>query len=295
MKKIKIQFTDFWGGFDPSDNFWTLTLNKLQIPFEVVSDDSDLLIASCFGLSFMSKKTKKRLYWTGENWYRMIDRIPNLNASIIDSFDMVYSFDFCEYANHYRLPLYLVDTIESGIQNYNDVARKLSKDDLYIRFKDKKFCTFIQANGNSQFRNNYFLNLNKISLVDSFGPLFNNTGKVLNRQEKIKKTNEYKFQLSFENSQYEGYITEKLIDAIKSDVIPIYWGGAIKNEFNTDSIIDVNELGVEKSLKLVSDMKNDFELYWQYYNQPIIRVNQTSLNDRIDGFHSHFEKFIVSL
>jgi hypothetical protein len=295
MTKIKIQFSDFWGGFDAHNNFWTLVLNKLDIPFEIVSDNSDLLISSCFGNSFLTRKTNKKMYWTGENWYRMNTNIPQIGGSIINIFDMVYSFDVEEYQNHYRLPLYLVDTIESEITDYNKICRLLTKDELNNLFQQKKFCTFVQANHNSEFRNNYFHLLNKISNVDSYGPLFNNTGQILNRQQKINITNNYKFQLSFENSKYEGYITEKLIDALKSDIIPIYWGGDINNEFNTKAIIDVNSLGVENSFKLITELKSNFDLYWEWYNQPIIRNDQTPLVERIEAFYSNFKNFISSI
>lgn len=296
MNKMRIQFADFWGGFDPRDNFWTMLLDRLSVPYEVVDDDSDLLVASCFGVSHPGRRSRRRMYWTGENWYRMDDRLGHLGGSAtLEMFDMVYSFDLGDHPNHYRLPLYLVDTIESGIRDYNAVARRLSRDELRAKFGSKGFCTFVQANGGSQFRNSYFKALNGISLVDSYGPLFNNTGLVLGRAEKVKKAAEYKFQMSFENSQYAGYITEKIVDAIKSDVIPIYWGGSIKDEFNTDAIIDVNELGVEASLDLVRRMKDDFDLYWHHYDQPIIRPGQAPLGRRIEDFLAHFENFINSV
>lgn len=285
---LRIQFIDFWGGYDSNSNFWTMVLNNLNIHYQVVEDDSDILISSCFGSNFLNKKTKKRIYWTGENWFRMDYKHQPINKSTLELFDHVYSFDYNNYTNHYRLPLYLIDTIESRITSYNNILRKKTKDQLYDEFKNRKFCTFVQGNGNCEFRNNYFDKLNYVSNVDSFGPLFNNTGKVLNRQEKIEKTKEYKFSLAFENSEYDGYVSEKIIDAFKSDVIPIYWGGSlISNEFNDKSFIDVNQLGLESSLKLISEMSSDFELYWKYYNQPIVRGDQQSIESRINKFYEN--------
>lgn len=283
-KKLKIAFSDFWGGWDPNNNFWTLMFNKLNITYEVVDDNSDLLISSCFGGSWSTKKSIKKIYWTGENWFRMDTKIEQLGGnSIIDIFDYVYSFDYNNYSNHFRFPLYLVDTIESNINDYNLILRKKNKDDLYKEFNNKNFCTFVQGNGNCKFRNDYFFDLNKIEKVDSFGPLFNNTGKILDRVQKIEVTKNYKFQMAFENSVYDGYVSEKIIDAFKSDIIPIYWGGSlISNEFNDKSFIDVNQLGLESSLKLISEMSSDFELYWEYYNQPIVREDQQSISDRIE-------------
>lgn len=297
MNKLKVSFSDFWGGYDPNDNFWTLMFKRLNIPYEVVDNNSDLLISSCFGGNWLNKKSRKKLYWTGENWFRMNTRIQQLGGnSILDFFDMVYSFDYNDYKNHYRLPLYLIDCIESNLTDFNQTLRNKSKEELYSEFKDRKFCTFVQGNGNCQFRNDYFFNLNEIEKVDSFGPLFNNTSQTLNREGKIETTKSYKFSLAFENSEYDGYISEKIIDAFKSDVIPLYWGGSKSSfEFNGKSFVDVNVLGQKDSIELVRQLNTDFELYWEYYNQPIIGEDQKPLSNRISEFDNQFINFIESI
>lgn len=296
MKKIKIQFSDFWGGYENNNNFWTLVLDNLKIPYEIVDDNSDLLISSCFGANFLNRKSQKRIFWTGENWFRMDQRLNNINKSILEMFDLVYSFDYNNYENHYRLPLYLIDTIENKIEDYNQICRKKSKDELFLLFKDKKFCTFVQGNGNCKFRNDYFFMLNNIEKVDSFGTLFNNTGQVLDRNGKIEVSKNYKYGLTFENSEYDGYVSEKIMDALKSDIIPIYWGGTeISKEFNSRSFIDVNKLGVENSIKLIQETNKDFDLYWEIYNQKIIAEDQSPLIERINNFYTNFKNFLESI
>ncbi len=67
---------------------------------------------------------------------------------------------------------------------------------------------------------------------------------------KIQKTREHKFAMAFENSAYACYLTEKLVDALVSDAVPIYWGGsAVASEFNDQSFIDVGALGVQPALE----------------------------------------------
>lgn len=297
MEQIKISFSDFWGGYDMHNNFWTLILKKLEIPYIVVDDESDVLFASCFGLNWTQKKSKKKIFWSGENWFRMDTPIQQLNNySIVNIFDQVYSFDYNSYQNHYRLPLYLIDSIEKNITDFNLICRLKSKEILEKEFEHRKFCTFIQGNANCKFRNNYFNRLNNVEKIDSYGSLFNNTGEILNRDQKIERTKEYKFQLAFENSEYDGYISEKIIDAFLSDVIPIYWGGTeISKEFNSKSFIDVNKIGLEESISIVNEISKNFEIYWSYYNQKIISVDQISLQDRIDNFYKNFKKFIFNL
>lgn len=294
MRKIKISFSDFWGGFDSNNNFWLKIFEDLNIDYEIVPNDSDLLISSCFGHNWCDKNYVKKIFWTGENWFRMDDPIDYLGGkNILQCFDKVYSFDYNENLNHYRLPLYLIDYLENNHTIFDNL-RKKNKDVLYNEFKNKKFCTFVQGNGSSKFRNDYFNKLNEIEKVDSFGSLFNNTGKILNRFDKKEVTKSYKFNLSFENSEYSGYVTEKIMDAFMSDVIPIYWGGNnIHSEFNSKSFINVHEHGVVNSLELIKNMNKDFDLYWSYYNEPIISTSQKSLNERVDEFKKNIKQFII--
>jgi hypothetical protein len=293
---MKIAFSDFWPGFDNRKNFLAAILDSLDFPYEIVDDDADLLIASCFGFSWTGKKAGKRIYWTGENWHRMDDPIPELdNRKIIDCFDMVYSFDYNTCANHYRVPLYLLDCIVKGISDFSTVIRRKSKEQLRDEFPARKFCTFVQGNSVAPFRNDYFQRLNEIGTVDSFGPVFNNTGVVLDRRGKIERTRDYRFAMAFENSAYAGYVTEKLVDALVSDVIPIYWGGSrVGGEFNDRALVDVGRLGVEQSLALVRDLNSDFDLYWEYYSQPVIPAGQLPLAERIDRFRRSLRECIVS-
>lgn len=284
---MKIAFSDFWPGWDDRKNFLVSILRDLGIPFEIVDDDADVLIASCFGFSWTGRKAGKRIYWTGENWYRVDDPLPELEGRrIIDCFDMVYSFDYNEHGNHYRAPLYMLDCVVKGISDFGTVIRKKTRDQIRAEFPARKFCTFVQGNELSPFRNEYFHRLGGIGRVDSFGPVFNNTGVLVDRAGKIEKTRDYKFAMAFENSGYAGYVTEKLVDALVSDVIPIYWGGSrVGEEFNQEAFVDVGSLGVEQSLALVRELDADFELYWDYYRQPVVSAGQLPLSERIDGFY----------
>lgn len=284
---MKIAFSDFWPGWDDRNNFLVSILRDLGIDFEIVDDDADVLIASCFGFSWKEKKAGKRIYWTGENWYRVDDPLPGLEGRrIIDCFDMVYSFDYNDHENHFRAPLYMLDCVVKGISDFGTVIRRKSKAQLRSEFPGRKFCTFVQGNDLSPFRNEYFRRLNAIEVVDSFGPVFNNTGVVVDRAGKIEKTRDYRFAMAFENSEYAGYVTEKLVDALVSDVVPIYWGGSrVSEEFNDKAFLDVGALGVERSLELVRELNSDFELYWSYYEQPVVAGEQVSLSERIDGFY----------
>ena len=51
---------------------------------------------------------------------------------------------------------------------------------------------------------------------------------------------DYKFVISFENSSYPGYTTQKLIEPMLVNSSPIYWGNkSVGKDFNTKSFINV--------------------------------------------------------
>ena len=52
----------------------------------------------------------------------------------------------------------------------------------------------------------------------------------------------YKFVIAMENSKYDGYITEKIVNAFYSGAIPIYWGcNTVVQHFNKKAFINVND------------------------------------------------------
>lgn len=83
---------------------------------------------------------------------------------------------------------------------------------------------------------------------------------------KLKKMNEYKFNLCFENAYHEfwsfDYITEKITDCFKAKVIPIYWGCYnIEDRIPPGLYIDYREFSNEFELvsRINSISKGEFE------------------------------------
>tara|TARA_R110000868_G_scaffold14457_5_gene67380 strand:- start:31769 stop:32227 length:459 start_codon:yes stop_codon:yes gene_type:complete len=98
-------------------------------------------------------------------------------------------------------------------------------------------------------------------------------GKVLHKMKFIK---EYKFVISFENSEYDGYTTEKIVEPIYEDCIPIYWGNKlVSNDFNSKRFLDYNKFESEKKLidKLLEIDQNE-ELAIAMLMQPAFSENK---------------------
>ncbi len=70
--------------------------------------------------------------------------------------------------------------------------------------------------------------------LDAFGSGYHKFGDV------TKAYTDYKFQVVIENGKYPEYVSEKLLDCIKTQTLPVYWGGEQglrKMGFNMDGFI----------------------------------------------------------
>lgn len=84
------------------------------------------------------------------------------------------------------------------------------------------------------------------------------------------------FHLTIENSQFDNYFTEKIIDCFMSYTIPIYWGCPnINNYFNKDGIISfntkeelrdiLNNLTEEDYTKRIEAIKENYRIAYDNY------------------------------
>ena len=92
MKEIKINFVDFWPGFNKTDNyFYNLLAEKYKLS---IDENPDILFYSCYNYDYLNY-TCPRIFYTPENIR------PDFSAC-----DFAFSFDYNNRKNHFRLPLY---------------------------------------------------------------------------------------------------------------------------------------------------------------------------------------------
>lgn len=139
------------------------------------------------------------------------------------------------------MPNYLLYEIHPDqlVKREEDIRRLVESRD--------KFCSMVVSNANTPKRNLFFEKLSEYKKVDSGGKYKNNVGgRVINKREFISQ---YKFNISFENSSYPGYTTEKILEAMVCNTIPIYWGNPlIHYEFNTKSFFNYSDYDSEEDL-----------------------------------------------
>jgi hypothetical protein len=243
MKEIKINFVDFWPNYDKTDNYF---YNLLILRYDVVIDENpDLLFYSCFGKAYLNYNCK-RIFYSGEN----------IRPDFMDC-DFAFTFDYNEHNKHFRLPLYSI-----YIDHHNmlpQLKKANTKEEATKKWKEKtKFCCMVVSNPNCLKRIDFFEQLSKVKQVDSGGGVLNNIGgRVVDKAAFIK---DYKFVISFENSAQDGYTTEKIMEPIFQDCIPIYWGNKfVGQDFNSKRFLDYNQFETEEELiqKILEIDEND--------------------------------------
>lgn len=288
MKKIKIGYSDFWAGFD--GNFFIYDILKKYFPIEI-SSDPDILFFSCYSNKHFRYNCHK-VQFIGENqrpsfWYT----------------DFAITFDYNDNPNHLRVPLYVGHFDKNYSQE--EIFREKSDSEIDTIFNSKKkFCCFVVSSPLGKERNDFFNLLSKYKKVDSGGSLFNNIGyKVgdnsqgINYDAKREFVRDYKFIISFENSSYPGYTTEKILHAKQVDTIPIYWGNPrINEEMNNKSFLNYHDFNsFEVLMEKVIELDNNDELYKQYLKAPLFKNNQPNEYMSEERLVHFFEKVIQSL
>jgi GR25 family glycosyltransferase involved in LPS biosynthesis len=257
-----IAFANMWDGFNDDSNFIVDALRSTQNAITIkgisysIDCNASLVICGPHGPSISSLISK--VYWSAENW-----PLPT------DSSYLLYLTNAMEEDNtHMRIPTWMmfIDwfTKETGIPadcTDNPIRFPLSmalhphRIPFHIR---KDFCAFVVSNPICSMRNEAFHYVNNYKKVTSGGGLYNNIGGQLALKypgggcgdvSKYNFFSTHQFTLSFENSQSQGYITEKLLHAKMAGCVPLYWGSMKTDmDFVPHSFINLSAISSAESV-----------------------------------------------
>jgi alpha(1,3/1,4) fucosyltransferase len=258
---IKLNFTDFWPGFDSFDNYF---YNLLKEHYNIeISDEPDFLICSCFGEEY-KKFNCIRIFYTGEAFHR--GKRVKLD---FDLYDYTFSFDYIASPDNYRLPIY------AWYFSY-ELERAPDVDFNKLLSEKTGFCNFVYSNAKAKERVQFFHKLSKYKKVDSGGRCLNNIGESV--VDKLKFIKKYKFTIAFENCSHPGYTTEKITEPFFTHSLPIYWGNPlVHRDFNAESFLNAHEFESEEALiERIIELDNNDELYLSYLRKPCFYGNKVN-------------------
>ena len=246
-KFIKVFQTGGWN--KTWDRIWLL--NKLDDEFiiEFNENDPDYLIYNVFDkydvdLNPNFKNSIKIAFYT-ENI--MVD--INYADYIIGNYHINYLDRYFKYS----VPF---------LYQYNSSIDKI-RDKALNGIIRNNFCAAVISNCGSfyGFRLNFIEKLSKYKKVDMGGNCKNNINKKIT--DKIQFLSNYKFSIAMENSEGDGYLTEKIVDSFLAGTIPIYYGDYMLDEIiNPKTYILIKGVkDMDEKIEYIKKIDNDINLY----------------------------------
>lgn len=90
---------------------------------------------------------------------------------------------------------------------------------------------------------------------------------------------DYRFSLVLENSNMQGYMSEKIVNAFLSGSIPIFYGTPdVKKVFNERSFIYYDILDPQKAIDRVRYLERNHTAYFEVMNEPILANGEDTIN-----------------
>jgi hypothetical protein len=252
LKTIKVNFGFFWPGFDNTDNYFTRILSKKYIV--EISEEPDLY--------FFTHAYNNKHDYLKYKCHCVFIGFENERANW-DICDYVLDSDYDSNIRHKRWPIW-ASWNPDKLAHAKDVNKIINK---------KKFACMVVSNGKAKERIEFFHLLSKYKKVDSGGRYLNNIGAPV--ENKMEFIQDYKFVISFENSCHPGYTTEKLIEPMWANSIPIYWGNPrIAEDFNTESFVNVNQFSsYEEAVDYIIDLDQNDDKLLKMAQEPWFREN----------------------
>ena len=183
-----------------------------KIQYEI--NEPDYLIFNVFGDNNLNPKFKNsvKIAIYTENY------IPDLNYA-----DYAIGHAHINYLDrYYKHSIFLWEKFDKIMR-----VRKI----ILNNPKRKKFCSAVISNEfiSDKFRLKFIKELEKYKKIDMGGKYKNNIGGQI--KNKIKFLSSYKFSIAMENSNGDGYISEKIVHSFLSGTLPIYYGDYMIDEY----------------------------------------------------------------
>jgi hypothetical protein len=260
-KTIKIYAVDVYSVFNIK-KFINYKYLQEKFILKIESRNPDYLLYSTVGHNHLNPK------------YKNCIKISIFAENRIADFSKA---DYC-FGNHniiyldryFRYPRFIY--ILSDFKSNNNIILSEIREKVLINNNRKKFCGAVISNYffTDYLRLHFIKKLNLYKKVDMGGKFNNNVGGPI--KNKIEFLSKYKFSIAMENTNGDGYITEKIIESFYSGTIPIYYGDYMIDEFiNPKTYILIRgPQDIDNKIKFIKDIDNNITLYKQIMKEKVL-------------------------
>ncbi len=261
MRKIRLDFCDFWPGFCKTDNFFW---NLLQTRFDVeLHAQPDFLIYS----------NRESHVHRVHNCVKVFFAVES-HAPVWSECDYAFTCRYLDDPRHLRLPLYVLyakpETLLRGGEHWETIMAAKTN-----------FCSLVISKADPRTKSrrvDFFEKLSRYKKVHSVGGALNNMNWWLPCVEgaKVDFLRSYKFNIAFENASLPGYTTEKIVEPMQARCLPIYWGSPrIHEEFNPRSFLNRFDFPDDETLiARIQELDQDDAKYLNTLRQPNFSENR---------------------
>jgi len=250
VKAIREKFKDCEIVLPPYTTQWSpdlITGNFDNITVKENSKDCDFIIKSNFlhDEAEWNMSSKKYIYWSGESYG------PKRSECESDYINLFTGNPLDEKTAYMPFFMYSPFLYKAKKNNESKNKKLAYCNNNQVQIREDAFNCFVESLG--------------VDYCDSLGNCFGKypetnkkAGAFWFHKELIEQYSSYDFIIAMENKIYDGYVTEKILNAFSSGSVPIYWGDSkfAKMFFNKKSFIDVSDFkNLEDCVEYVSKLE----------------------------------------
>lgn len=269
-RHLNIKAFNFWESLDKPESLWLFQFINHNFA-DIISTRNQVSLFSVFGdrRKIWFNRSPIKIFYTGEN----VDIYNQYKDHCLREANLSLGFEYLDHSNYLRFPYWLTCFFNPAgdYRSVKETVHALSHYDYKLHNITRKYCSLVSSHGRGV-RKQLFNALTQIDEIASGGDFLNNTDiKKLYNDNKWEFIRNYKFNICPENSNKEGYVTEKIFEAINAGCIPVYWGSNNNPEpevLNKDAILFYSgPESVEKLNATVFELHTNEKLYKEFIAQ----------------------------
>ena len=279
---LRIGLVDLWQHKEPCEDYLSAWAEQHGAVWD--NEAPDILFYACGGEEHITHPAAVKVCWVQENLFPNFNVCDYAISHVRDSIggrNLYYPYAMESLRERIELPpispiaarrpfgIFIASQAHMG---QGAILRKTFTEQLMQRYKQ------VDCPGK------VLHNVDIPELVDRFCADWNKS-----KREVISR---YKFLITFENTNTDGYITEKLVDAFAANTVPIYWGSEGNlAPFPKEAVICANDYpNLDSLIARIREVDENEELYLS-----ILRANplrQASFWELIEERHTGLRQFL---